>query len=436
MRKYIQIALVYLLIALLVPCTATLAANYYVRPSSGGPYGTSSGADWNNAYNGLANIDWTGKTGGDTIWIAGGTYTTGLSIGASGTNDASRLVVKRATANDTECTSAAGWVAGFDSQVISEGSGITISSRDYITIDGQVSNGIRIHIPTPGYSGVWFNYYPSNHITLRYLQIEGKGYQVDFSAGANVGVYATSNYGAATDLLIEHCDIKYCTSELKTGNWDNITVQYNTLHHCDATDVGTHEDVWIIHGGNNLIFRYNICYLNAAEGFFVREDSDNLQVYGNLFYDSQYAISVKSGIVGTNWRIYNNTVADCSAGINISETTQTGEMANNLAYNSGFSNSSPGLTETTNINTSTDPFVNLAGKDFHLAAASAPINAGTDLGVNYHTDLDGNVFGADGTWDVGAYEYGGAPPVLTHKPFIGSSGGLLTVGGTPAIGAN
>src|SRR5204863_2798085 len=46
------------------------AANWYVRPNASG---ANSGTDWNNAWS-LSSINWANVNGGDTIWLAGGTY--------------------------------------------------------------------------------------------------------------------------------------------------------------------------------------------------------------------------------------------------------------------------------------------------------------------------------------------------------------------------
>jgi hypothetical protein len=47
-------------------------------------------------------------------------------------------------------------------------------------------------------------------------------------------------------------------------------------------------------------------------------------------------------------------------------------------------------------------FVDAGAGDFHLAQATA---AGVALSAPYNLDPDGNVRGADGTWDLGAFEF-------------------------------
>jgi hypothetical protein len=54
------------------------------------------------------------------------------------------------------------------------------------------------------------------------------------------------------------------------------------------------------------------------------------------------------------------------------------------------------------------PFVNRAARDYRIVATTGsgyPRNAGTSLMGLFTTDLSGVPFGADGLWDIGAYEF-------------------------------
>ena len=69
-------------------------------------------------------------------------------------------------------------------------------------------------------------------------------------------------------------------------------------------------------------------------------------------------------------------------------------------------------------------------RDLRLKAGSSPINAGTNLGSPFNVDMDGNIRGTDGAWDIGAYEYVSGtnlPPADTTAPAV-----ALTI---PAAGA-
>jgi hypothetical protein len=78
---------------------------------------TSAGTSWTNAWGEMDQIGWSCIQPGDTIWLAGGTYTKGFAAGASGT--ASKpIYVARVLSTDKVPTSADGWKASFDSQVL------------------------------------------------------------------------------------------------------------------------------------------------------------------------------------------------------------------------------------------------------------------------------------------------------------------------------
>jgi len=82
-----------------------IRANHYLRK---GATGSNNGADWNNAWNECSSIQWSTVAPGDTLWIAGGTYTSALAVGSSGTA-ASRIMIKRVRTTDAGATAAAGW---------------------------------------------------------------------------------------------------------------------------------------------------------------------------------------------------------------------------------------------------------------------------------------------------------------------------------------
>ena len=95
----------------------------------------------------------------------------------------------------------------------------------------------------------------------------------------------------------------------------------------------------------------------------------------------------------------NNLFYDCGAGSGV-----TGFPS----HDSNWFRLSGTVTETNIQNGNADPFVNLAGDDYHLTSAS---NAGAVLVAPYNLDLDGHVRGTDGVWDRGAYEFiSGSPP--------------------------
>jgi hypothetical protein len=74
-------------------------------------------------------------------------------------------------------------------------------------------------------------------------------------------------------------------------------------------------------------------------------------------------------------------------------------------YNAFFNSSGAISTESHILISSENPFVDSANYNFHLKTESSAIDAGNNLGEPYNFDAEGNIRGADGFWDIGAYEF-------------------------------
>src|SRR5262249_35629922 len=137
-------------------------------------------------------------------------------------------------------------------------------------------------------------------------------------------------------------------------------------------------------------------------------------IYGNVWHDAtpngssrvlepQY---VTAGAV----HLFNNTFANLSMVMGTHANGggfSSGEALHNLIYGTNADFSGWNITETTNMTPQTSPFVSTS--DYHLANGSAPIDTGTAIpsagGLTFDHDMDGTVRGADGHWDIGAYEH-------------------------------
>ncbi|MGZ3797033.1 MAG: hypothetical protein ACXVB1_11740, partial [Pseudobdellovibrionaceae bacterium] len=117
----------------------SFATDWFVRANAGG-----NGTSWASAWSDVTNISWSSIQPGDTLWIAGGSYGI-LSLGKSGNADTptGRIFIKRATSLSHGSDS--GWNSAYDSQVVlSSIRWETLNVGSYVTIDGQVDNGISI----------------------------------------------------------------------------------------------------------------------------------------------------------------------------------------------------------------------------------------------------------------------------------------------------
>ncbi len=166
---------------------------------------------------------------------------------------------------------------------------------------------------------------------------------------------------------------------------------------------------------------------------------NGIKIYGNLIFSSANYPGDPAGGVGNsngciflgesnpppaanNSEIYNNTIV-CQHGISCVVGFPCGgsgnKAFNNAWYNVnaqsvGRAGAVPSVCSNNSVMSSGSQFVNpviaypAAGFDYHLAAATA---AGIALTAPYNQDMDGLTRGVDGTWDLGAYEFGGSVPI-------------------------
>lgn len=412
------------------------AANWYVRPN-GGTYGSENGTDWNNAFDGFLGISWASVSCGDTVWVAGGTYTEHLSPNKVCTSG-SQLYIRRARFDSTECTSAPGWSSQFDNTVMQirkslDFNGINLS---YVTISGRTTAAgvegqygwvIDYDGTTTG-DGVYYSNGPIyDYNTIEYIDFRGPAWKgpITFTGPDSRGVDFSPQHPSRRHLgnVFRHLKIHGWGTAAYCAFADYTTWEYLDVFNIEPLNSSTyHPNALYVTQSNYGIVRYSKFhwgYAGVGEGiFFAMYDSkDNWKIYGNIFYNltqtGRKAIHVRDSVTMTNLKIYNNTFYNVRYPILVAGICSTGcETKNNLNYRTiGLSPGTMGSCGITSNNLeifSPDPFVNLASNDFHIIGtlgASFPRNAGTDLSTHFTVDRDGISFGGDGAWDIGAFEY-------------------------------
>jgi hypothetical protein len=437
MRKYPFLVL----LAAMLTAAQGLGANYYVRK---GATGTGSGVNWTNAWPDFSSINYRALSCGDTVWIAGGTYTSTLATGISCTSG-KPIAFNRVLASDPVPSAAVGWNSSFDSLVdIKASPGINVSGN-YVTVDGRsrypaTTYGIRVTIPASGGNGVVAAQTGSVD-NLRLYNIEVLGPYCTSSAPCSTAAYGVNiapSTNNVTNLLVSNCSIHGISEALRASNWNVATIEYN--HIADTANDGVdHEDVIYSYPSSNVIWRYNIIDNSPNDGlFFEFGGATNLYFYGNIFYGStdSFLTTKAPGTYGPI-HIYNN-VFQAPSGTNYGWITSNGstmsssdEVYNNVFYNvsndlgaakSGYNaysyttlNGYPWPSNETGSFSFVDNgsvFVSVSGGNFHLAAGSVLIDKGKALTADgyINKDIDGDTRGADGSWDVGAYEHQAANP--------------------------
>lgn len=425
------------------PSTALSQSVFCVRA---GATGNNSGSDWNNAYQ---NLPATLQRGA-IYYIADGSY--GSHSFADTESGSTYIYLKKATVSDHGPST--GWQNSYgDGQVTFTG---WTFSTGYYDINGVTGGGpgnwdsgfgIKLTV-TKGGKRIVFNN-NVDHITIRHAEITN----ADNSVGSDFGslVYAFSN---VTHITFSHCKIHHaygCMIQTGYGGADYWTIEYSKLG--DNTGDSTHSEIWSFLGNDNITLRYNWFYqwrstggliaINGTEGSYGdAEICENWAIYGNVFDQSgstaPYVIAAindsSNQQVARRWKVYNNTFI----GLNSTSTwvylfrvdtygESNNEFVNNVIYGNvdgmivsasvenynSYQGSSQYFKGAFDTSITSDPFVNYAARDLRLYSGSA-LPPGAVLDEIYSIDMYGNRRGADGTWDRGAFEYGGdnASPVL------------------------
>ena len=425
-------------------------ANWYVRPNATG-YGT--GTDWNNAwhnytnvnittdsnnvplatnYTPLININWSDVKPGDTIWIAGGNYAQ-LFLGTSGASG-QQIYIKRARSVDFIPSNTIGWSSNYDSTpVINQVSCHDQGLGNYITIDGQNPyGGIIITNTTVDETYIVdLNGSGASYVELLNLDIGGVATLSTIFTGEGRCFSTTT---PAEGLHVAYCRLHGNPTLVLTGNQEGMVWEHNFFYdNVVGNPADWHPNLWNSVGtDNNCIFRYNEASNYMVEGIMFSTDSANTnwQIYGNFFHDGTpgqvsrilEAQSTAHGPV----LLFNNTFVNLATGVRVAND---GSWTNSQSYNNlfikagdplayGFGNGADDyiLADTAVLGlhsigfASTSIFVNYAAGNYNIVTnigLGFPRNAGVTLDPQYDRDFNGNLRGADGVWDIGAFEVQG-----------------------------
>jgi hypothetical protein len=384
--------------------------------------GTGSGADWNNSMAFPSSF-----TRGLTYYVADGSYgTRTFSTALSGTTT---ITIKKATTTDHGTN--VGWINGDgDGQAVFD---TIILQRGYFIIDGTTRN-----------ESDWsaFASYGFRISSIFASSLDGHnaaGTQIKYCCvaphtsdtvvtGSGQALYLVYNQ---TNITMSRCNMRGGTATLLQGaGLTNFTLEYSWIGPSWGKEAlrggnGTVSSGWIIRhntfyqasqtdpSDNTSGITAEIGIWDASSGSF-----DNFEVYGNIFYNTfsggrNACILIGGdgsgwvGVGGNNNKVYNNTFAGMpEAGVfGMIDLNGSGNEARNNLFWDTAGTGVGASTATNNVDAASNPFVNYAALNFHLTSSSVARNVGTALASTYNTDRDGTTRGADGTWDVGAYEY-------------------------------
>jgi len=397
-----------LILLLLVP--AVYSADYYVRAGV-----TGDGSGWDNAWGDFNQVAWNSVSPGDTVWIAGGTYTMSLSPTKSGTAT-DKITIRRATSAEHGTDS--GWQESYDAQIVLVQGANIQTGESNLVIDGITKSGLTINLPVRvcNQEGIYL-LDSSDSVTVRNVLVDGMN-----DDWGNYGAYIKG-----TNNIISHCEFRNVPNDGMKLRGSGHIIEYtkigprsNGVPNTCCSDNACHGDGIEIMGTSDIIFRYNhMDYSGAGLHFGIGGlYSDNWDIYGNIFTgysDNKLRKNSASSYPG-NIKAYNNVFYNLYGAISIPV-----DAKNNIYYL--VENNKPG--DASNVEATSDPFIDAKNFDFHLnPTASQMIDKGTDLGMQYNHDADSNIRGSDGAWDIGAYEYSQEPLGCTNCHYVraGSNG--------------
>jgi hypothetical protein len=300
-------------------------------------------------------------------------------------------------------------------------------------------------------------------ITIANVEIVGPGYKMPYNAdtyGVEVigGGPASIGMVTLTNVAI-HGILGAINNQGYTAG--PIIVDHNFWYDLGTDYSGTaHPDVWQMYGGSGHIMRFTTISNWGSEGMEMSCGDANFYMHDCVWTAARSGENAtifwpNSGICGSGSigpvYIYNNVFA----GPNCSLTTAQAQSVpwaagsaykNNIEWNLGHwgTTAAPGTSDhnfsdgtatgTSGISGGSNPFVNSGAGNYRIVStigATYPRDKGVAIapvsGQTFNVDADGNVRGADGSWDIGAYEYGSIStnPVISVSPASLAFGALL-----------
>ena len=426
-------------------------ANFFVRK---GASGANNGTSWTNAWNEMSQIKFSSVSCGDTIWLAGGTYTTDLSVNKT-CNSGSPLNINRVLSSDGAATASAGWSSSYDSPVVLQNASINLAAGAFYTINGRKGSvagndyGISVRCTSSGGCDGIDGAGSGNlsNVTMMYVELYGPACVESQNCGGSgaSGLNVAPSSNRVSYLLFDHGWIHRYGESIRTSNWSDCTIQYSNISDTH-NDGQQHEDIVFSYPITNFTMRYNKIWSSPNDGIFFYGNETNTRIYGNVYYHSGAALLTFYAGFTHNVYIYNNvfendgTFGDYQPGWLYFQGTMTGEIANNIwvnvdsngqcsvcnhnAYTLGAGSESGSFNFVASNQFVNESAGNPGAADFHLTATgvTAFANKGKALAAPFNVDPDGNTRGADGGWDIGAYEAGKSTGPAAPAPPTGLSG--------------
>ncbi len=405
-------------IALLAFSCHAWAADWYVNKAA---TGTGTGADWTNAWKDYNNIAFGSVACGDTIWVAGGTYTGTLTYSKVCTSGAP-ITIQTVLSGDTVPTSAAGWSASYLSPVINNGGNFVNSGGSYLILSGRTPckptitcNMQWVYTASNGVTAFSSTGSSTIHLTLSDMEIRGPSCAKTYKTGTSgppLGTCTGSTWGLSmsstgTDITTITGVWIHSFSEILRMTQSSWTMSDNYIGEDVYETSADHEDLIYAWGTISLSSVRDTWYSSGNDGIFFDFNTavNPVSFINDVFVGWGYwAVSFgKSGTCGP-FTFLNDTIVNDSLG--------SDGLGNEYAYgviDSGGCTIAAASKSINNIlyNTS-QPF----------SSTQATYNAGTTS--------NGFAFSCG----TGCFSYSLASPIQNFNGFVNFS---PRTGGTPSL---
>jgi len=275
------------------------------------------------------------------------------------------------------------------------------------------------------------------------------------------GVKGTSDPGSGRypdRLLVEHCDIGFTSPAGGTRSVvegvDGIGVNDWVIRRNRFVNIqkggGPAYAAFTKGNASNTLVDGNVfedCFIGASFGGggtgagYFRDFDTTYEHRGGIIRNNIVIRSSDAAVYvnkGRDCKVYNNTVFECAAAIQLRFTESTGWVRNNLVKRPPSNPSQPlvelrngatALANEANLAATDADFILPAGSpsslDLHLHTASSKIDAGVAVGTDVPTDVDGAARPAGAGFDVGADEW--ATPTDASQPRDALPGTLIVL---------
>jgi hypothetical protein len=270
------------------------------------------------------------------------------------------------------------------------------NAHDIQLVNSKVFDTGDAIIVRPGVSNVLFE---NNDISSRAPGATNGGIALAF---ASTSTLPGSPPGQENDPPISNVTIRNNTfhdigsDAIRPSNFVNLVVEGNDFS--GVKENGDHCDVFqVTFGGRDLIFRDNYIHDNQGQGLFIKDGQvTNARVENNVFVHNSLEITVQFYDT-INLQLINNTVWDNAANVQLRQGIRNVLVRNNLFQDltvDSTSEAAANVTQDYNVIAGgnwgargphdikgSPKFVNPAGYDYRLAAASPGIDAGNADGA-------------------------------------------------------